>query len=246
MTAKWIPNALTLMRCVLAFVAAGAVLLDEQVARTMDAAMGDWFAAGQPPRGAPDYPETLDTATPMRVFGWSAIAFGAFIIASVTDYVDGALARMMDAHSAFGAWLDPIADKLLVGLVLIALSLTSANWWIIIPTAIIVARDGFISWLRARLGGGYAMPVMRMAKWKTSAEMVAIGLLLAYPLAPAVGFFEGHGGQSVMGVHLVHGGIILERLGITLLLAAALLSAVTGWAYWRSQRDGGGLGDTFR
>lgn len=102
----------------------------------------------------------------------------AFILVALTDYADGWAARRFNAESAFGAFLDPVADKLLVGLSLAALCvLEEGALTILIPTIAIIARDAIATGLR--LFPDIEMPVSQLAKWKTALEMVGIGALLA-------------------------------------------------------------------
>lgn len=224
MSLKWIPNALTLLRCALAVISAGAILLREVVETALIRAGLDWHAAGRPQAGEAGYPDLMTRLGLADLNHLSTVALGAFLLAMLSDWLDGYLARRLDAHSAFGAWLDPIADKLLVGLVLISLSLTLQTWLMTVPAALIICRDLFISWLRGRLGGGFALPVMRAAKWKTALEMIAIALMLASPLI-----------SPTTSIELFVGGV--AKAGLTLLWVAAALSAWTGWIYWRSARD---------
>lgn len=108
--------------------------------------------------------------------------FAAFILVAATDFIDGYAARRLDAVSAFGAFLDPVADKMLVGISLIALTVKyDATLVLLIPTAAIIVRDVIATLLR--LMPSVEMPVSTLAKWKTAAEMTGIGgLLLAMGL----------------------------------------------------------------
>lgn len=152
---------------------------------------------------------------------WPQIALAAFLLAAATDGLDGMLARRLDAGTPFGAWLDPIADKVLVACSLIALCLATRESVLILASAVIIARDVAVSGLRARHGGGLAVPVTALAKWKTAAELAAIALLLAAPaVEPAA-----HSGGGLSGA-VWQGGLILLAL-------AAALSLFTGWQYWR-------------
>src|SRR5690349_12937880 len=115
---KHVPNALTILRLVLAPVIAVAV----------------WLA----------YAVSSETA---QVPLWPILALGLFVLAALTDLVDGIAARALNAESKFGRIIDPIADKALVGLPLIALSFVARQigqdlWWLLaVCTGIIVARD---------------------------------------------------------------------------------------------------------
>lgn len=221
MELKWLPNALTVLRSILAFAVAGAVVADALVVQRLRAeTSADALAGNSLPNAA-------------------MLALALFVLAGLTDLLDGVLARALDAASAFGAWLDPIADKLLVGLVLGALALVSGSLALTVPAAVIIARDGWITWLRARLGGGHALPVMAAAKWKTALEMAAIALLLASPVAadawlgPA--WRVAHPGE----ITLLHPAYAVPwRIGVAMAWLAAGLSVWTGLAYWRAVRRG--------
>jgi len=137
----------------------------------------------------------------------------------LTDYADGWVARRFDAVTALGALLDPIADKVLVALCLLALC-SAFNWPLVltIPTFIIVARDVAVTVLRFSTKAG--VPVTRLAKIKTALELVGIGgILLAIALA---------------------GGVVTPQFPGVLTLSwlavwtASLLSAWTGWLYLKT------------
>lgn len=121
----------------------------------------------------------------------SAWPVTAFILVAMTDFADGWAARKLNAVSALGAFLDPVADKLLVGLSLIALAATQ-TWAILVlvPGLLIISRDLIATGLR--LVPSVDMPVSRLAKWKTALEMIAIvTLLLAGPTALPVLWYAG-------------------------------------------------------
>lgn len=107
----------------------------------------------------------------------------AYVAVAATDFVDGYAARRLNAVTEFGAFLDPVADKLLVGACLAALTVQQGmDLLLLIPTAAIILRDVIATGLR--LVPGISMPVSTLAKWKTGIEMIAIAaLLLALPLA---------------------------------------------------------------
>ncbi|MEM1105919.1 MAG: CDP-alcohol phosphatidyltransferase family protein [Pseudomonadota bacterium] len=236
MTLSWLPNAITVVRCGLAFACAFAVLAGEALSRRLDTGLAQWRDAGSPAPSAADYPATLLDTAPGDLIFWPSLAFGFFVLAAVSDFADGALARALDAASAFGAWLDPVADKLLVGLTLVALSVTGNALLLSVPAAVIISRDIYVTWLRARQGGGLALPVMATAKWKTALEMVAIALLLALPLLAAL--LHVFGAPAPAGL----GGLAVlatsEWLGIGLLWSAAALSVWTGHKYRRAFHQG--------
>lgn len=111
-------------------------------------------------------------AAQRAVLLWS---LAAFVIGSATDYVDGWLARKLDAMSPWGAMLDPIADKIAVAGVVVGLSALDPNPTIVIGGFLILFRELFVSGLR-EVGGarGIKFPVTKLAKWKTTAQLVAL------------------------------------------------------------------------
>ena len=150
-----------------------------------------------------------------HVWLWTALAI--FVLAAVTDYLDGYLARVWEQQSSLGKMLDPIADKLLVGAVLIMLA---ANGTIahlaLIPAIIILSREILVSGLREYLGQmNLSVPVSRLAKWKTAAQMVALGILVTGPA-----------GETLMP------GLLTA--GTAFLWVAALLTVWTGYDYVRA------------
>lgn len=157
MTVKDIPNLLTGARIVFSI----AVFL------------GVVAAAGVLP--GQDGPPSA--AAQRAVLLWS---LAAFVVGSATDYVDGWLARKLDAMSPWGAMLDPIADKIAVAGVVVGLSALDPNPHIVIGGFLILFRELFVSGLR-EVGGarGIKFPVTRLAKWKTTAQLVALCAQLA-------------------------------------------------------------------
>ena len=145
------------------------------------------------------------------------LAFGLFAAASITDYFDGYLARLWKQQSTLGRMLDPIADKLLVSVCLLVLTyygtIGGFSLW---AAVIILMREIFVSGLREFLADlKVSVPVTRLAKWKTTLQLVAIGILLLGPT----------------GDKLVNG---ITELGIAMLWTAALVTLYTGYDYFRS------------
>ena len=104
-----------------------------------------------------------------------------FILAAVTDWLDGWLARILDQESDFGAFLDPVADKLIVATALVLLVDHYDSLWITLGAIVIIGREILISALRewmARRGDSQSVAVTVIAKFKTTLQMVAIILLL--------------------------------------------------------------------
>ncbi len=195
MTVKDIPNLLTGARVVFSIavfigVAAAAGVLPGQ--------------SGQPA-------EMVQRA----VLLWS---LAAFVIGSATDYLDGWLARKLDAMSPWGAMLDPIADKIAVAGVVVGLAALDPNPTIVIGGFLILFRELFVSGLR-EVGGarGIKFPVTKLAKWKTTAQLVALCAELA---AAALG------------------GEALTLVAHTLLWIAVVLTLWTGLQYTQAAAKG--------
>ncbi len=159
---------------------------------------------------------------------WALILF---VVASVTDFFDGWLARKWNATSVWGAILDPIADKILVcGTILGLLSQGGLPWvtQIALPAAIILFREFMVSALReAGARRGVEFPVTVLAKWKTTVQLVALGavlLLAAWPALFGAAAYE----TSIYPV--------LERGAVGLMWLGALISLWTGWEYFGAAR----------
>ena len=146
---------------------------------------------------------------------WSALVL--FTVASLTDWLDGYLARLWDQSSNIGRMLDPIADKLLVASILLLLAADGTiAGWTIWAAIIILCREILVSGLREYLAAlKVSVPVTRIAKWKTTIQMVAIAFLLAGPA-----------GDKVVPY--------ITELGLTLLWAAAIITIYTGYDYFRA------------
>lgn len=115
-------------------------------------------------------------------FTWSPFATTLiFFIASITDWLDGYLARKWKQTTRFGAFLDPVADKVIVAAALVLVVEYQHSWWITIPAIIMISREIIISALRewmAEIGSRTTVAVSWMGKVKTTAQMFALGGLL--------------------------------------------------------------------
>ena len=211
MTFKWLPNALTIARCVFALLRLGGIVQALKVQDLIMIVPEDAVSAVQEKRIAI---QQL----------WYQFALLAFLSGALTDFLDGWLARKLNAQSRFGVWLDPIADKFLVGFALLGLALIFHTWLIYIPAAAIIARDAFMTWLRTTPAGKAVVDPSNLAKWKTAFEMAAIiGLML--PLAAIPQSAVTQGGTT---------GNLAELTAVALvglLWIAAGLSLLTGWRY---------------
>jgi cardiolipin synthase (CMP-forming) len=146
---------------------------------------------------------------------WAALAL--YVAACITDYFDGYLARAWQQQSALGRMLDPIADKLLVGVTLLMLTYDhTINGLMIWAAVIILSREILVSGLREFLAElNVKIGVTHLAKWKTTLQMVALGVLLAGPA----------GDRLVPGVTI---------FGLGLLWLAAFLTLFTGYDYLKA------------
>lgn len=150
-------------------------------------------------------------------FVWSIFAACLFVVAAVTDYFDGYLARCRNETSAFGRLLDPIADKLLVASALVVILgnqmvLTPLTY---IPVFVILCREILVSGLREFLREvNIGLPVTRLAKWKTGFQMTALSMIL---------FKDWWCGWQV--------------LGEVLLWIAGVLTFITGYQYFQKSLD---------
>ena len=145
--------------------------------------------------------------------GWHWLAFWLFVIAGLTDLIDGALARALGDTSAFGTALDPIADKMLSAGTLVMLVHSDAIFsGHVLAALIIILREFFIGGLREVLAGKLDLPVSQAAKWKTAIQFIPLGLLLI-PVD------------------------LLNILGLVCLWSAAALTVWTGFTYGKIGLD---------
>ena len=145
------------------------------------------------------------------------ITTGLFFIAGVTDWFDGYLARKLQMQSAFGAFLDPVADKLMVGVALVMLVSAHPGPLLAIPAVIIIGREIAISALRewmANIGDNTKVAVSMIGKVKTTAQMLAIGFLLFYQ---DIGNFP----VALIGYLLLYTAAILTLWSMFIYLQAA-------------------------
>jgi CDP-diacylglycerol--glycerol-3-phosphate 3-phosphatidyltransferase len=203
---KSLPNILTSLRLVLAlfmFVALAA-------------------AAGAVP-GLSDH---LTQETQFALQRW---AIYAFVVAAVTDFFDGWLARKMEAVSVWGAILDPIGDKVLVcGAILGLMALGGAQPMVLLPGGLILFREFTVSALReVGAGKGVKLPVTLLAKWKTTLQLVALTMELVLGAWGAFPLLAGYS-PAVLGpfTYAAHG----------LFWLATLVTLITGAQYWEQTR----------
>lgn len=169
--------------------------------------------------------------------GWSfgyLMAFILYALMAITDYFDGALARSSGAVSKLGIFLDPIADKIMVASVILVLTAQGmlrgpyVGDLHVIAGLIILVREIAVSGLREFLGGlQISVPVSKLAKWKTTFQLVSLGALIlggAVHGPPCASLAEHCGAAADQWIRLV---------GLVSLWAAAVLTVITGWDYLR-------------
>lgn len=163
-----------------------------------------------------------DRLPPSTQFALERWAFWAFVVAAVTDFFDGWLARRLDAVTLWGAILDPIADKVLVCGVILGLLTLGPNAALAIPAALILFREFTVSALReVAAGKGVMLPVTQLAKWKTTLQLTALGAELLVACWAAFGLPDDPSvlGSATLGAH-------------GLLWLAAVVTLITGAQYW--------------
>lgn len=145
---------------------------------------------------------------PLHLTSWIALVLYALMC--ITDYLDGYLARKWQVSSPIGTFLDPIADKILIAVLLIVfVDLGRLPGFWILPVMIILMREFLIAGLREYLGAkDVKVPVIFIAKWKTTIQMLALGFLMV-----------GHISRDLL------------FLGWTGILIAAGITAYTGYIY---------------
>jgi CDP-diacylglycerol--glycerol-3-phosphate 3-phosphatidyltransferase len=201
---KSLPNILTSMRLVLALF---------------------MFLALAASAGA--VPGLSDHLTPATQFGLERWAVYAFVIAAVTDFFDGWLARKLHAESIWGAILDPIGDKVLVAGAVLGLMALGPQPMVLLPAGLILFREFTVSALReVGAGKGVKLPVTLLAKWKTTLQMVALAMELvvaawgAFPFLPQDPAIQG---PFTFAAH-------------SLFWIAAIVTLITGAQYWEQTR----------
>ena len=193
---------------------------------------------------------------PSPLADWVALIL--FVGASLTDFLDGYLARKWNQMSNFGRMLDPIADKVMVMIAMVVIvSLSSGNllvvWqWqdflILIAVSAILFREIFVSGLREFLGANAStLQVTKLAKWKTTSQMVAVsalllGHMLQFYVAGGMFGMEADYAWAVIDGDIEDGSNLwllfqsfkaVTYAGLGLLVLAALLTLITGFDYFR-------------
>ena len=152
-------------------------------------------------------------------FAWAnVVATVIFAVASFSDWVDGYLARSMQLESSFGAFLDPVADKLMVVVVIVLLVEANPSIYVALPSIVIVAREISISALRewmAQLGASTTVKVSFIGKTKTVAQMIALGFMIF--------------SEPLMGIPIFQIGLGIYYLAALLTLASMVIYLRAAW-----------------
>ena len=165
-------------------------------------------------------------------YKWTNFAAAlVFVLASLTDWLDGWIARRYDQSSAFGAFLDPVADKLMVAVALLLIVQKHPTPWMALWAAVIIGREIAVSALRewmAELGQRAKVKVATIGKIKTIVQMVALTFLLYFE-----SFRVNLAGRTI--------NVPVFTIGDWLLAVAALLTLWSGFAYlhaaWPTLRE---------
>lgn len=141
------------------------------------------------------------------------VALALYIVAAASDWVDGYLARAWNQYSDLGRMLDPIADKILVNILIAVLAWDgSLSAWDLVPAGAIIFRETFIPGLREFLGNKtVVLPVSKLAKWKTTIQLIALVFVLLEGVVPGLGLVSD-----------------------IILWAAGIITVWTGWDYLRA------------
>ncbi len=160
------------------------------------------------------------------IFALDRWALIAFVLAAVTDFFDGWLARRLNATSIWGAILDPIADKVLVCATVLGLMALAPSPPVVIPAALILFREFTVSALREATAGRVTLPVTLLAKWKTTLQLIALGAELVVAAWSALGL-PADAAPNLAFTWLAH----------ALLWLAAAVTLITGAQYlWQARK----------
>jgi CDP-diacylglycerol--glycerol-3-phosphate 3-phosphatidyltransferase len=171
--------------------------------------------------GVPFLSGELTSDTQFALERWAVIAF---VVAAVTDFFDGWLARKFNATSLWGAILDPIGDKVLVCGAILGLMALGPQPMVLLPAGLILFREFTVSALReVGASKGVTLPVTRLAKWKTALQLTALTLELIVAAWGAFNLPYEVQEPFAVAAHV-------------LFWLAALVTLITGAQYWEQTR----------
>ena len=171
-------------------------------------------------------PYVSEHLTPEAQFSLQRWAFWSFVIAAVTDFFDGWLARKLDAVSVWGAILDPIGDKVLVCGAILGLLAMGGQPAVVLPAGLMLFREFTVSALReVGAGKGVKLPVTMLAKWKTTLQLTALAAELLVASWGAFGLPPEPAIEQPVTL-FAHG----------LMWLATIVTLITGAQYWEQTR----------
>ncbi len=171
-------------------------------------------------------PYVSDRLTPDMQFALQRWAFWSFVVAAVTDFFDGWLARKLDAVTVWGAILDPIGDKVLVCGAILGLLALGGQPAVVLPAGLMLFREFTVSALReVGAGRGVKLPVTLLAKWKTTLQLTA---LAAEMLVVSWAAFDLPADPAIQGPVML--------LAHSLMWVATVVTLITGAQYWEQTR----------
>jgi CDP-diacylglycerol--glycerol-3-phosphate 3-phosphatidyltransferase len=155
---------------------------------------------------------------------WRWVAFALFVVAMITDKIDGDLARKHNLITDFGKIADPIADKAITGMALIGLSVVGDIWWWV--TIVVLLREWSVTLLRLSILKDVVIAAAQSGKIKTVLQAIALsGLILPFPHGDAHGgafdFWPGPTGE------------VLFYAALVVLAAAVAMTLWSGWEFFR-------------
>ena len=158
---------------------------------------------------------------------WRTVAWGLFLVAMITDKVDGDIARKHNLITDFGKIADPIADKAITGMAFIGLSIIMDTWWMWTITVVVLVREWAVTLLRLSVLKSVVIAAAQSGKWKTMAQAMALGLL-TLPLLEVDGWLDTPGEVVWVGA-------------VALLVVAFALTIWSGYEFfrdvWRQRRN---------
>ncbi len=152
------------------------------------------------------------------------LALALFILAAASDFLDGYLARKLDAVTPLGAALDHSADKVLITCVLVALAYAALPFMLVVAAVLILGRDVAVAGLREGLSAqGRAMPVGQLGKWKAAAEMAGVGAFLTFQMLALLRITPP---SVVLGLDWAARALLWAAAGLALISAAQYVAAL--------------------
>ena len=171
-------------------------------------------------------PYVSEHLTPEAQFSLQRWAFWSIVIAAVTDFFDGWLARKLDAVSVWGAILDPFGDKVLVCGAILGLLAMGGQPAVVLPAGLMLFREFTVSALReVGAGKGVKLPVTMLAKWKTTLQLTALAAELLVASWGAFGLPPEPAIEQPVTL-FAHG----------LMWLATIVTLITGAQYWEQTR----------